>query len=136
MSVSKIWKKIDNMGLFKKVGHAISQPFKEIGSGWWDDVRGPLVGAVIGGIPGALIGSFAQSQHEMKKAAAQQEAMAQQELQASYAQTVQGTLAPQSSVQNAVADTNDATARRRAYTMNRTVMPRTLGRLGGRITLG
>ncbi len=41
------------MGLgkaLKKIGHAIEKPFKEVGHGWWTDVRYPVLGAAAGAL--------------------------------------------------------------------------------------
>lgn len=43
----------------KSIGHAIEKPFKELGDGWWTDVRYPLIGAATGAVGGYLLAPLA-----------------------------------------------------------------------------
>lgn len=47
------------MGLFKKVTKAVSKPFKELGKGWWTEVRTPLAYTAAGAALGAGVGALA-----------------------------------------------------------------------------
>lgn len=43
----------------KSVGKAIEKPFKELGDGWWTDVRYPVVGAAAGALGGYFLAPLA-----------------------------------------------------------------------------
>lgn len=40
-----------------KIRKSITKPFKDLGHGWWNDVRGPVVGVVGGALTGGALGA-------------------------------------------------------------------------------
>ena len=135
------------MSVWKKLTKAVQKPFKEIGDGWWNDVRYPLVGAAVGaatgGIGGALVGAMAGNMvgqaHTQQRMAADEEAAAARVAQQQYNASLQPAATPTAVDSPALADANYSADRKRRFSLSRTTMQRAslLGSSGmGRTTLG
>lgn len=140
------------MGLFKKVTKAVTKPFKELGKGWWTEVRTPLAytaaGAVLGGPLGAVaglsFGTLKSSSDAQARAAREQAAIeaatAEKQMQAAYNASLQADATPgqeQSQLNEQMQDQQDALRRRRAFSLTKTVNTgRLLGSFASKNTLG
>lgn len=135
------------MSVWKKLTKAVQKPFKELGNGWWNDVRYPVVGATIGAVTGGPVGAFigatagnmAGQAHMQQRMAADEEAAAARAAQQQYNASLQPAATPTAVDSPALADANYSADRKRRFSLSRTTMQRAslLGSSGvGRTTLG
>lgn len=152
------------MSVWKKLTKAVQKPFKELGNGWWNDVRYPLVGAAVGAATGgigaaygafgaatattgalygagagAMAGNMVGQAHMQQRMAADEEAAAARAAQQQYNASLQPAATPTAVDSPALADANYSADRKRRFSLSRTTMQRAslLGSSGmGRTTLG
>lgn len=123
------------MGLskaLKSIGKAVSKPFKEIGDGWWTDVRNYVGFGIIGG-------SLIEQQRTQKQMMQMEQAAAERAAQQQYNASLQPAATPTAVDSPALADANYSADRKRRFSLSRTTMQRAslLGSSGmGRTTLG
>ncbi|MDO4221620.1 MAG: hypothetical protein Q4C88_05840 [Akkermansia sp.] len=120
------------MSLWKKLTKAVEKPFKEIGDGWWTDVRNYVGFGIIGG-------SLIEQQRTQKQMMQMEQAAAERAAQQQYNASLQPAATPEAAYSPALEAENYAADKRRRFSLSRTTMQRAslLGNSGtGRTTLG